>query len=144
MADDAGLEEAAELFRVLGSPSRLRLLRAVADSPRQVGALAETTGMTQPLVSQHLRLLRSAGIVTVSRTGREAVYQLADRHIAHVIDDAVVHVQEPRDRLQAARSETDQPETVHARRAETAPADPAPTGSTQNERRQSESEGASA
>lgn len=95
MAGDEGLEAAADLFRVLGSESRLRLLRAIADRPRQVGGLAEATGMTQPLVSQHLRLLRSTGIVTVSRIGREATYQLADRHIAHVIDDAVTHVLEP-------------------------------------------------
>lgn len=94
MATD-GLDEAAELFRVLGSPSRLKLLRVIARGPAQVNALADATGLTQPLVSQHLRLLRTTGIVTVTRTGREASYQLADQHIAHVIDDAVIHVLEP-------------------------------------------------
>ena len=85
---------AAELFKVLGGQSRLRLLRLLSEQPQQVGALAERAGMTQPLVSQHLRVLRQAGIVSVSRSGREATYQLADRHIAHVIDDAITHVQE--------------------------------------------------
>jgi DNA-binding transcriptional ArsR family regulator len=59
-----------------------------------VSALVDRSGMSQPLVSQHLRTLRQAGIVTVSRSGREAVYQLADHHIAHVVDDAITHVLE--------------------------------------------------
>lgn len=94
-----GVEAAAELFRVLGSPSRLQLLRAIAEQATQVGVLAEKTGMSQPLVSQHLRLLRQTGIVRAERQGREATYRLTDRHIAHVIEDAVAHVlEEPRHR----------------------------------------------
>jgi DNA-binding transcriptional ArsR family regulator len=89
-----GLEPAAALFRVLGSESRLFLLRLLADESATVGGLTGRSGMSQPLVSQHLRTLRQAGIVTVARSGREALYQLADHHIAHVIDDAITHVLE--------------------------------------------------
>ncbi len=94
MEREAGLEAAAELFKVLGSPSRLYLLRLLGAEPSGVSALVERSEMSQPLVSQHLRTLRQAGIVTVSRTGREAIYQLADHHIAHVVDDAITHVLE--------------------------------------------------
>ncbi|MDF2920631.1 MAG: transcriptional regulator [Microbacterium sp.] len=94
MARDDGLERAAELFKVLGSASRLRLLRLIADSPASVSNLAARSDMSQPLVSQHLRTLRQAGIVTVSRSGRESEYRLADHHIAHVVDDAIAHVTE--------------------------------------------------
>lgn len=50
--------------------------------------------MSQPLVSQHLRLLRSMNLVTVSRSGRDAVYTLTDDHVTHVIDDALAHTVE--------------------------------------------------
>lgn len=94
MIVDGGLTDAAALFKVLGSASRLQLLQLLSVQPRTVGTLVAATGMSQPLVSQHLRTLRQAGIATVSRAGRDAVYQLADHHIAHVIDDAVAHVLE--------------------------------------------------
>ncbi|QNE46162.1 helix-turn-helix transcriptional regulator [Glaciihabitans sp. INWT7] len=106
MIDDGGLGAAAALFKVLGSASRLQLLQLLSAEPRTVGALVSATGMSQPLVSQHLRTLRHAGIATVARAGRDAVYQLADHHIAHVIDDAVAHVLEetPSTTLQGAAS----------------------------------------
>lgn len=94
MGSDETLAATAELFRTLGNASRLRLLLAVADRPRTVGALVEETGMTQPLVSQHLRTLRTASLVIATRHGREMVYELADRHVSHVVTDALSHVQE--------------------------------------------------
>lgn len=94
MTREVGLEATAALFKVLGSSSRLYLLRLLAAEPSGVSALVERSEMSQPLVSQHLRTLRQAGIVTVSRAGREAVYQLTDHHIAHVVDDAITHVLE--------------------------------------------------
>ncbi|SJM65033.1 helix-turn-helix transcriptional regulator [Gulosibacter sp. 10] len=95
MEMEAGLPEAAQLFKVLGHESRLWLLRLLGEEPRTVGALVAETGMSQPLVSQHLRTLRSAGLVAVSRSGKESTYSLADLHVSHVISDALVHVREP-------------------------------------------------
>lgn len=94
MDQDAGIEATAALFKVLGSPSRLRLVRLLAAEPAGVGGLVARTGMSQPLVSQHLRMLRAAGVVTVSRTGREALCRISDEHIAHIVDDAITHVLE--------------------------------------------------
>lgn len=88
------LEPAAELFKVLSSSSRLRLLRALAEETSTVGRLAEVTGLSQPLVSQHLRMLRTAGLVAVERVGREAHYSVADTHVTHIVDDAVRHALE--------------------------------------------------
>lgn len=59
-----------------------------------MGSLVESTGLSQSLVSQHLRLLRNMNLVSVSRSGREAVYGLTDAHVAHVIDDAIAHTVE--------------------------------------------------
>ncbi|WP_246846446.1 ArsR/SmtB family transcription factor [Humibacter ginsenosidimutans] len=105
MSAEPGLAEAADLFKVLGNESRLRLLRLLSESPATVGRLTEATGMSQPLVSQHLRTLRQAGLVTAERRGKEVTYQVADLHVTHVIADAVVHVQEPRGLGSAHRHE---------------------------------------
>lgn len=95
MGRDAGLAKAAQLFRALGNESRLELMRIIDERPRTVGALAAATGMSQPLVSQHLRNLRNAGLVAAERSGKEVIYEVADRHITHVISDALAHVLEP-------------------------------------------------
>ncbi|AQX79041.1 transcriptional regulator [Plantibacter flavus] len=88
------LEPAAELFKALSSSSRLRLLRILAGGTSTVGQLAEQSRLSQPLVSQHLRTLRSAGLVSVQRIGREAHYDVADVHVSHIVDDAVQHALE--------------------------------------------------
>jgi DNA-binding transcriptional ArsR family regulator len=93
---EPAFSDAAELFKVLGHESRLRLLHLLAVSPRTVGALAEATGLSQPLVSQHLRTLRQTGLAEAHRHGREVTYRVSDRHVAHVIEDALAHVREPR------------------------------------------------
>lgn len=95
MGTDERIARAAELFKVLGNESRLGLLRTIGDSPRTVGALADATGLSQPLVSQHLRTLRAAGLVVGERRGKEVEYRLADDHVAHVIADAITHAGEP-------------------------------------------------
>lgn len=90
-----GLGRAAELFKVLGNESRLWLVRLLGGESMTVSALTDATGMSQPLVSQHLRSLRQAGLVIAERRGKEMTYALADEHVAHVVADALVHVQEP-------------------------------------------------
>jgi len=93
---DVGITRAAELFKALSSPLRLTLLQLLADAPATVSELVVATGQSQPLVSQHLKNLRTANVVTVDRVGREATYSLADKHIAHVVEDAISHVLEDR------------------------------------------------
>ncbi|MBF4595755.1 helix-turn-helix transcriptional regulator [Curtobacterium flaccumfaciens] len=88
------LESAAELFKVLASTSRLHLLCTIADGALTVSGLVKATGLSQPLASQHLRTLRAAGLVEVTRRGREAEYSLADAHVAHIVTDAVTHTHE--------------------------------------------------
>ena len=85
---------AAGLFRALGSEARLALVRLLAEEPRTVARLVEATGMSQPLVSQHLRTLREAGVVASEPLGRERRYRLEDDHVAHVVADALVHAAE--------------------------------------------------
>lgn len=91
MEAEHGTREAAQLFKQLGNESRLQIVRLLAERPRSVGALTEATGLSQPLVSQHLRSLRQADLVTGERAGREVTYSLADRHVVHVVEDAIAH-----------------------------------------------------
>lgn len=59
-----------------------------------VSNLVVATGLSQPLISQQLRLLRGLDPVTVVRPGREAHYSLADNDVAHVIRDEITHTQD--------------------------------------------------
>jgi DNA-binding transcriptional ArsR family regulator len=82
---------AADLLRALAHPLRLELLTELRQGPRCVHELVEATGATQPLVSQHLRVLRSAGVLTAERRGREMAYSIVDTHLTHIVADAVEH-----------------------------------------------------
>ncbi len=68
----------AEILRTLASPRRLEIVHRLAGGPCEVGRLAEELGMSQPNVSQHLAIMRAAGIVEAQREGREVHYRLAD------------------------------------------------------------------
>ncbi len=88
------LESASVLLRALASPHRLAIVRALADGPRCVHELVTALGVSQPLVSQHLRVLRAADLVGAERRGREMAYALADHHVTHIVEDAVAHAGE--------------------------------------------------
>ncbi|MDW3216424.1 MAG: metalloregulator ArsR/SmtB family transcription factor [Ilumatobacteraceae bacterium] len=62
-------------FRALASPTRRTLLRLVRDEAQPVGALAEQLAISQPAVSQHLAVLRDAGLVSVEPDGRRRLYR---------------------------------------------------------------------
>jgi DNA-binding transcriptional ArsR family regulator len=93
-AQTKAFEPAGDLLRVLAAPARLAIVTELAAQPRFVHELVERLGLSQPLVSSHLRVLRGARLVGVERQGREAVYSLADQHVAHIVADAVQHSRE--------------------------------------------------
>jgi ArsR family transcriptional regulator, zinc-responsive transcriptional repressor len=82
---------AGDLFKALSSPIRLAIVDLLAVQPRYVYQLVEMTGLTQPHVSQHLRVLRDAGVVHGVRQNREIAYALRDEHVAHIVQDALAH-----------------------------------------------------
>jgi len=87
-------EAASRLLKVLSAPARLAIVVELDERPRVVRELVERLDMSQPLVSQHLRILRDARLVSSERHGRNAVYSLVDRHVAHIVADAVHHSEE--------------------------------------------------
>jgi DNA-binding transcriptional ArsR family regulator len=84
-------DAAATLFRALGSPVRIAIVDRLMDGGRCVHELVAELALPQPLISQHLRTLREAELVTGVRRGREVAYVLADAHIAHIVHDALHH-----------------------------------------------------
>ena len=85
---------AGELLRALAAPLRIAIVTELASGQRCVHELVEALAAPQPLISQHLRVLRGVGVVRGSRRGREIEYALTDAHIAHIVADAVLHASE--------------------------------------------------
>ena len=75
----------AKLFRGFADPSRLSILEALLEHERTVSDLVETTGFTQPNVSNHLSCLRDCGLVTVRQHGRFAYYRLSDDRVGELL-----------------------------------------------------------
>jgi DNA-binding transcriptional ArsR family regulator len=76
----------AEVLKVLASPVRLEILHRLAQGPTDVGRLAGEIGTSQPHASQHLAILRAAGLVEAERRGREMHYRLADPDVLVACD----------------------------------------------------------
>ena len=86
--------ELAEMFKLLGDPTRLKIVIECLSGPLPVGAIAETLGLSPSLVSHHLRLLRATRLVRSDRQGRQMLYVIHDTHIEQVIADMTAHIQE--------------------------------------------------
>jgi ArsR family transcriptional regulator, zinc-responsive transcriptional repressor len=103
MNEGSGYGPVTEFFGALASPIRAAIVHLLTDQPHTVSQLCEALGASQPLVSQHLRILREADLVVGERVGRSMTYSLADEHVSHVFLDAYVHTQEdPDDRRHGA------------------------------------------
>jgi len=76
----------ADVFTAIADPTRRRLLDLLGGGQRSVNALAEQFDISLSAVSQHLRLLRQAGLVTVERAGRQRRYHLNPRPLRKVAD----------------------------------------------------------
>jgi len=76
----------AQICQALADPTRIMLLYAIAESPRNVGELAEILGLSQPNVSRHLKVLRERGMATATREGVNVVYSLSDKRVIRALD----------------------------------------------------------
>lgn len=79
-------EREPEVFGAISHPARRRMLDLLADGDRPVNAIAGHFEMSRPAVSQHLRVLLDAGLVTEQRHGRERRYRLAPERLGPVRD----------------------------------------------------------
>lgn len=86
--------ELAETFRLMSDPTRLRIILACLDAPAAVGDMADRLGISDSLVSHHLRLLRAARLLQADRRGRQVFYAVGDHHVRSMLTDMTDHVAE--------------------------------------------------
>lgn len=91
---DSQIAVIAETYRLLGDPTRLRVLLACLPAPIAVGDIAKQVNASPSLVSHHLRLLRAARLVRGTRRNRQVFYETADEHIARMLVDMIDHAME--------------------------------------------------
>jgi ArsR family transcriptional regulator, lead/cadmium/zinc/bismuth-responsive transcriptional repressor len=87
--------ELAELFRLLGEPTRLRIVTSCLDGPMSVGEITERVALSQSLVSHHLRLLRAARLLKAGRRGKRVFYSIPDCHVREMLTNMIEHLTEP-------------------------------------------------
>src|SRR5918996_4517587 len=92
--DPQSIESLTEIFRVLGDPTRVRILDALSRAELCVGELAAQLGLTESAVSHQLRLLRNTRIVRTRRAGRMIFYALDDKHVLVLFRQGLRHVEE--------------------------------------------------
>lgn len=97
----------ARLFRALGEPGRLRVVRALCDGERSVKSIALTAGVTEGTVSRHVRTLHEAGVVARRRQGAFVLYRLADPRLSDLCRQAAKVLAQVRPRPSARHSPAD-------------------------------------
>lgn len=94
-ADPVACQRAADIFRALGDPTRLRMLSMLMHDELCVTEIAEALDDNLSAVSQRLKLLRSERLVKHRRAGKHIYYSLADDHIAQLVSNGLAHAVEP-------------------------------------------------
>ncbi|MBQ5763927.1 MAG: winged helix-turn-helix transcriptional regulator [Ruminococcus sp.] len=88
------LFELADLFKVFGDSTRLRIMYAISDEELSVLSIAETLGMEQSTISHQLRVLRNNKLVRARREGKQIYYTLDDSHVKKIIEMGIDHLME--------------------------------------------------
>ena len=92
MPDDDRLFDLADLFRVFGDSTRVRILYALFESELCVCDLSELLGLTQSAVSHQLRTLKDAKLVRARREGKSMFYALDDDHVRQILSVGLEHL----------------------------------------------------
>ncbi len=94
MPDEALLYDAAELLKVFGDSTRIRIIFVLCQSEMCVCDIANSLGMTQSAISHQLRVLKQARLVSARREGKTIFYSLCDGHVKKIFYAAMEHVME--------------------------------------------------
>ena len=94
MPDEESLYDLAELFKVFGDTTRIRILYVLFESEMCVCDIAEILNMTQSAISHQLRVLKQARLVRNRREGKQIYYFLADDHVRTIIGQGMDHIAE--------------------------------------------------
>lgn len=94
MPGDETLYDLAELFKVFGDSTRIKILYALFEAELCVCDIAQLLGLTQSAVSHQLRVLKSSRLVKFRRDGKTVFYSLADDHVRKIIAQGMEHINE--------------------------------------------------
>ena len=94
MPEEEELYDLAELFKVFGDSTRIRILFVLFEAEVCVCDLAESLNMTQPAISHQLKILKQAKLVKSRREGKSVFYSLADGHVRTIIAQGREHIEE--------------------------------------------------
>ena len=94
MPDDEILFDLAELFKIFGDSTRIKILYLLFESEMCVCDIAQLLGMSQSAISHQLRVLKASCLVKNRREGKTVFYSLADDHIKTILDQGLEHVTE--------------------------------------------------
>ena len=88
------LYDLAELFKVFGDSTRIKILYVLVESDMSVGDIAQALNMTQSSISHQLRMLKQSRLVRFRREGKNIVYSLADDHVHTIMSQGLEHLEE--------------------------------------------------
>ena len=91
------MQDLAELFKIFGDTTRIRILFVLFEAEVCVCDLAETLGMTQSAISHQLKMLKTYGLVRARRRGKSVFYSLADAHVRTIIAQGWEHLTEEKE-----------------------------------------------
>ncbi len=94
MPDEDTLFDLAELFKIFGDSSRIKILFVLLEKEMPVNLIAESLGMTQSAVSHQLRILKTNGLVKFRREGKSLIYSLSDDHVTSILTLGLEHIAE--------------------------------------------------
>ena len=94
MPDEDRLYDLAEVFKVFGDSTRIKILYVLSESEMCVCDIAQLLGMTQSAISHQLRSLKQSRLVKARREGKTVFYSLADGHVRTILDQGMEHVAE--------------------------------------------------
>ena len=94
MPPDEQLYDLAELFKVFGDTTRIKILYALLEAERCVGDLADYLNLTQTACSHQLRVLKNNKLVRFRREGKAVFYSLSDDHVKAILEKGMEHVEE--------------------------------------------------
>lgn len=94
MSEEEKLYDLAELFKIFGDTTRIKILCALLKSEMCVCDIAATLGMNQSAVSHQLRILKQSKLVKYRKEGKVAYYSLADDHVIKIFDQGFSHIEE--------------------------------------------------
>ena len=92
MPTEDQMYDLAELFKVFGDSTRIRILYVLFESDVCVADISETLNMTQSAISHQLRILKQAKLVSARRDGKSVIYSLADDHVRTIIAQGQEHI----------------------------------------------------